>query len=258
MKRLALSLSALALVAGCQTNPITGRSQLMIVTEEMTLSSSSSAYTQTLQQARSKGQLDGNVTTSRRISNITNRLITQAKLLRPESRNWQWSVHVIEDKQVNAWCMAGGKMAVYSGLLTSVKPSDDEIAQVMGHEISHALLSHTREQMSQAMATQGVLAIGSIAAGQDLSALGDVANVAILLPHSRLAESEADRLGIELAARAGYNPNAAVSLWQKMSRLGSQKPPELLSTHPSDERRLADLAALVPRMMPLYEAARGR
>lgn len=258
MKRLALTLTALAVVTACQTNPITGRSQLMIVSEDMAISNSASAYVQTLQQARSKGQLDSNAVTSRRITDITTRLINQAQLLRPESRNWQWSVHVIENKGVNAWCMAGGKMAVYSGLLTALRPSDDEIAQVMGHEISHALLSHTREQMSEAMATQGVLAIGSIAAGVDLTGFGDLAKVGILLPHSRQAESEADRLGIELAARAGYNPNAAVSLWQKMSRIGGQKPPELLSTHPSDDRRLEALAALVPRMMPLYEAARVR
>ena len=258
MKRLARILCAFAVLAACQTNPITGRSQLMIVSEDMAISNSASAYTQTLQQARGKGQLDSNAGTNRRITDITGRLIVQAKLLRPESLDWQWSVHVIEDKQVNAWCMAGGKMAVYSGLLTAVKPSDDEIAQVMGHEISHALLSHTREQMSEAMATQGMLVIGSIAAGVDLSGLGDLAKIGILLPHSRQAESEADRLGIELAARAGYNPNAAVSLWRKMSQTGGQKPPEILSTHPSDERRLQALADLVPRMMPLYEAAKAR
>lgn len=258
MKRLLCTFAALAVTAACQTNPITGRSQLMIVSEQMAISSSASAYSKTLQQARSKGKLDVSSPASRRINDITNRLINQAKVLRPESRNWQWSVNVIDDKQVNAWCMAGGKMAIYTGLLQQVNPSDDEIAQVMGHEISHALLSHSREQMSQAMATQGLLAIGSIASGVDLTNLGDVANVALLMPMSRQAESEADRLGIELAARAGYNPNASVSLWQKMSRLGGQKPPEILSTHPSDEHRIADLSAQIPRMMPIYEANKGR
>lgn len=258
MKRLQLACAALLLVTACQTNPITGRHQLMIVTEQMAISSSASAYTKTLQTAQGKGQLDSNPATSKRIHDITQRLIVQAKLLRPESQGWQWSVHVIEDKQVNAWCMAGGKMAIYSGLLNQLKPSDDEIAQVMGHEISHTLLSHTREQMSQAYATQGALLIGSIASGVDLSRLGDVANIALLLPMSRTAESEADRLGIELAARAGYDPNAAVNLWLKMAKLGGQKPPEILSTHPSDEHRIANLRALIPQMMPLYEENRRR
>lgn len=257
LKRLLLTSAALALM-GCQTNAITGRSQLMIVSEEEAIASSSQAYSQTLQAAKGKGKLDSSATTSQRITNITNRLVAQAVQLRPESRRWQWSAHVIDDNQVNAWCMAGGKMAVYTGLLQQLQPSDDEIAQVMGHEISHALLSHSREKMSQAMATQGLLALGSAASGKDLSNMADVANIAILLPNSRQAESEADRLGLEIAARAGFHPNAAISLWQKMARVGGAKPPEILSTHPSDQTRINDLAALAPKMMPLYEAAKRR
>jgi predicted Zn-dependent protease len=157
---------------------------------------------------------------------------------------------------VNAWCMPGGKMAVYTGLLKSVQPTDDELAEVMGHEISHALLNHGREKMSRALATQAGLELGSVLAGTDLTQLSSVASVAILLPNSRGAESEADRLGIELAARAGYAPNAAITLWRKMAKLSGSKPPQWLSTHPSDEARQADLARLVPKMIPLYEAAR--
>jgi len=254
---IALTLAGLAL-AGCQTNPITGRSQLMIVSEEAAISSSAQAYAQTMQQAHSKGKLDTNPVTNRRVSDITARLVAQAEMLRPESRGWKWSVHVIEDKAVNAWCMAGGKMAIYSGLLQQIQPSDDEIAQVMGHEISHALLSHTREQMSQAMATQGVLAIGTIASGQDLSGLSNLAKVSILLPFSREAELESDRLGMQIAARAGFDPRSAVTLWRKMSSQGGAKPPEILSTHPSDGHRIAALEALVPQMMPLYQAAKRK
>ncbi|HTP96534.1 MAG TPA: M48 family metallopeptidase [Burkholderiales bacterium] len=246
-----------ASLAACQTNPLTGRSQLLLVSEQQAQSASAKAYTTTLQQSRGKGHLDSNPAQSQRIKAITDRLIAQAVKLRPESAAWKWDVHVIDDAEVNAWCMAGGKMAMYSGLLQRLKPSDDEIAQVMGHEISHALLMHTREQMSRALATEAGLEIGSILSGVDLTSLESVANVALLLPNSRQAESEADRLGIELAARAGYDPNAAIALWTKMSHLGGGKPPQWLSTHPSDQTRIDDLQKLVPQMMAYYQAAQS-
>jgi predicted Zn-dependent protease len=243
--------------AGCQTNPITGRSQLMIVSEQQAMSSSAQAYASTVSEANQKGILVTNPAITQRVQIITNRLIGQATNMRPESGAWQWSVNVIDDKQVNAWCMPGGKMAVYTGLLNKVQPTDDELAQVMAHEISHALLSHGREKMSRALATEAGLAVGSIATKTDLSKMADVANVAILLPNSREAENEADRLGIELAARSGYNPNAAVSMWQKMSRLSTSEPPQFLSTHPSNESRINNLSQLAPQMMPLYQNAKN-
>jgi predicted Zn-dependent protease len=148
-------------------------------------------------------------------------------------------------------------MAVYTGLLDKIKPTDDELAQVMAHEISHALLQHGRERMSRAVATNAALTVGSVATGVNLSGLENVAMVALELPNSRTGETEADRLGIEIAARAGYNPNAAISLWQKMAKLsGGSGGPEWLSTHPSDQTRIANLQQLVPKMTPLYQAAR--
>jgi predicted Zn-dependent protease len=147
-------------------------------------------------------------------------------------------------------------MAIYTGIIQKLKLSDDEIAQVMGHEIAHALLGHGRERMSQAMATQGGLLIGSIVAGQDLTVLAPVADIAITLPNSRASESEADRYGVELAARAGYDPRAAVKLWEKMSAADGNGPPQFLSTHPSPDNRIVALNALVPKMMPIYEKAR--
>ncbi|OYY81761.1 MAG: peptidase M48 Ste24p, partial [Hydrogenophilales bacterium 16-62-9] len=135
--------------------------------------------------------------------------------------------------------------------------NDDEIAQIMGHEISHALLGHGRERMSRAMAMQGGLMLGSIVAGQDLSALGAVADIALTLPNSRAGESEADRYGIELAARAGYDPRAAVRLWEKMGAASGNSPPQFLSTHPAPDNRIQALNALVPKMMPIYEKARS-
>ncbi len=172
------------------------------------------------------------------------------------SRDWKWSVAVIDEPTLNAWCMPGGKMAIYTGIIEKLKLSDDEIAQIMGHEIAHALLGHGRERMSRAMAMQGGMVLGSIVAGQDLSALGPVADIALTLPNSRTGESEADRYGIELAARVGFDPHAAVRLWEKMSTASGNGPPQFLSTHPSPDNRIQALNALVPQMMPIYEKSR--
>ncbi len=249
-----ISLAAL-LVSGCETNPVTGRSQVMIVSEEQAQSASAQAYAKTVSEAQTKRRLDTNAARTARVRAITERLIPQATRIMPESAQWKWQMHVIDADEVNAWCMPGGKMAVYTGLINRLSPTDDELAQVIGHEISHALLQHGRERMSRAVATNVGLTLGSIAAGVDLTGLENVAMVALELPNSRTAETEADRIGIEIAARAGYNPNAAVSLWQKMARLGGGKTPEWLSTHPSDETRIANLQKLIPTMMPLYQAA---
>lgn len=250
---------AVALLAGCETNPVTGRTQVMIVSEEQAQAASLQAYTKTITDARGKGRLDTNAQRNTRVRAITERLVAQARLLVPSSNAWAWEIHVVDDDSVNAWCMPGGKMAVYTGLLNRVVPTDDELAQVIAHEISHALLQHGRERMSRAVATNVGLQLGSIATGVNLSGLENVAMVALELPNSRNSETEADRVGIELAAKAGYHPNAAVTLWQKMAQLGGPKPPQLLSTHPSDETRLANLRALVPKVMPFYQAAsKGR
>jgi predicted Zn-dependent protease len=152
--------------------------------------------------------------------------------------------------------MAGGRMAVYTGLLQKVDPTDDELAQVMGHEISHALANHTAERMSYAMATKAGVALAGILSDNAVAAMSATAlaaSVAVELPNSRAAESEADEIGIELAAKAGYNPNAAISLWQKMGRVGGEAPPQFLSTHPSPGNREKRLAELAPKMMPFYQ-----
>ncbi|MDO9009869.1 MAG: M48 family metallopeptidase, partial [Thiobacillus sp.] len=180
----------------------------------------------------------------------------QAGNMYAPSRQWKWSVAVIDEPTLNAWCMPGGKMAIYTGIVEKLKLSDDEIAQIMGHEIAHALLGHGRERMSRAMAMQGGMTLGSILAGRDLSVLAPVADVALTLPNSRENESEADRYGIELAARAGYNPRAAISLWEKMGAASGNSTPTFLSTHPAPGNRIQALNAQVPKMMPLYEKAR--
>ena len=249
------------LVTACATN-LAGRRQLMLVSENQAIEASKQAYVNTLKPFAEKGRIDSDPKLAARVQRITDRLIEQAEILRPETRNWDWSVKVIDDPDtVNAWCMAGGKMAIYTGLIHKLKATDDEIAQVMGHEIAHALLNHTAERMSVAMATQ--LGIGIYASRQNAdpgkTALAAVAaQLAITLPNSRTSEAEADRIGIELAAKAGYDPRAAVSLWQKMAKVSGGAPPEFLSTHPSPKNREQALKKLVKKMMPYYLAAKQR
>jgi len=254
----AACLAATLVLIGCETNPVTGRNQLLIVSEDQAEAASIQAYAKTVGAAQVQRKLDTDRARTARVQAITQRLVAQATRVMPESAQWKWEVHVIDDDSVNAWCMPGGKMAVFTGLITKLAATDDELAQVMGHEISHALLQHGRERMSRAVAMNVGLQVGSLATGVNLTGLESVAMVALELPNSRTAETEADVLGIEIAARAGYNPNAAVSLWQKMAKVGGSKPPQWLSTHPSDESRIQNLQALVPKMMPLYQAAAGR
>jgi len=257
MKKISLAavLFAATLV-GCQANPVSGRKQLVLVSEEQAQSSSAQAYAQTLDEAQKKGKLSTDAALNARVKRITDRLIVQAGQMYAPSRQWNWSVAVLDEPTLNAWCMPGGKMAIYTGIIHKLKLTDDEIGQIMGHEIAHALLGHGRERMSRAIAMQGGILLGSAVAGRDLSGLTPVADIALTLPNSREGETEADRYGIELAARAGFDPRAAVQLWEKMSTASGNGPPQFLSTHPSPTNRMQALNALVPQMMPLYERAR--
>jgi predicted Zn-dependent protease len=256
-RKLVVTALLAASLAACQENPVSGRKQLTLVSEEQAQSASAQAYTQTLSEAQKQGKLSTDAALNSRVKRITDRLIVQAGSMYPPSREWQWSVAVIDDPSLNAWCMPGGKMAIYTGIIEKLKLTDDEIGQIMGHEIAHALLGHGRERMSRAIAMQGGMTLGSIVAGRDLSVLSPVADIALTLPNSRANESEADRYGLELAARAGFDPRTAVRLWEKMSAAGSGAPPQFLSTHPSPDNRIQALNALVPQMMPIYEKARN-
>ena len=263
MRRLVLLFAAVALIganlSGCVSSPVTGRSQFMVVPESFAIDASKTAYTQELSQFEKDGKLDNDPKLKARVVAITERLVAQAITYRPETADWAWQVKVIDDPEVvNAWCMAGGKMAVYTGLIQKIEPTDDELAQVMGHEIAHALAKHQAEKMSVALVTQ--VGIGVWAANQNnpelAATLGaGAAAVAITLPNSRTAESDADRIGIELAAKAGYNPHAAVSLWKKMNEVSGSGDFDWLSTHPSPGKRTETLQGLVPKMMPYYKKA---
>lgn len=248
-------------LAACATSP-TGRKQLMLVSEDQAIEYSRQAYIDTVADLSKEGKLVTDTAVVKRVQTVTDHLVEQAGIMRPATRNWQWEVKVIDDPElVNAWCMAGGKMAVYTGLIQKLNITDDELAQVMGHEISHALANHTAERMSVAMATSLGLGVISVVSDkpEQAMALGAVAaTLAIKLPNSRTGESEADRIGIELASKAGYDPHAAVSLWQKMGQVGGSNPPEFLSTHPSPENRQETLRKLAEQMMPYYEQARSK
>ena len=254
-----LVLVILLFLGACVSSP-TGRSQLMLVSPQEAVNAAQAAYPETLAEYAEKGQLNTDQQLVQRVRRITSRLIAQAVRLYPETAKWQWEVSVISDPEVaNAWCMAGGKMAFYSGLVEQAQVTDDELAQVMAHEIAHALANHVAEQMSVSVASQLGLAILSATALKDsryrtaaLTGAALAATVAITLPYSRKAEAEADRIGIELAARAGYDPYAAGNLWRKMEKLNKSAPPELLSTHPSAQSRAAELDRLAPQMMRYY------
>lgn len=244
-------------LTACATG-IAGRSQFLLFSEESAIASSKQAYTQLLKPLAQNGKVNTDAGLKRRVDNITERIVAQAVIVRPETKKWDWEIQVIDDDEtVNAWAMAGGKMAIYTGLVKKVKPTDDELAQVIGHEISHALAKHSAEKMSIATASQvGVLAVG-IATDQDevtMTGATLAAAMVITLPNSRTMESEADRIGLELAAKAGYHPKAAATLWQKMGEVGGSSPPQLLSTHPHPASRATTLRALAPKMMPYYLA----
>lgn len=229
----------------------------MLVSEESAIAASKQAYTEMLAPLAKEGKLEDDPALEARVDRIIGRLIAQAIKMRPETAKWAWEITIIDDPEtVNAWAMAGGKMALYTGLVEKIEPTDDELAQVLGHEIAHALAKHSAEKMSVSMASSlGVATVGilSDSPGAAMTGATLAAALAIQLPNSRQMESEADRIGIELAAKAGYDPRAAVSLWEKMAKVGGSQPLEFLSTHPAPKTRIKALAELAPQMMPYYE-----
>ncbi|HEX7440413.1 MAG TPA: M48 family metallopeptidase [Caldimonas sp.] len=192
-----------------------------------------------------------------RLRGIAQRIIPHTFAWNPRARNWRWEVNLIGSRQINAFCMPGGKIAFYLGILDQLKLSDDEVAMVMGHEMTHALREHARAQMGKTMATRGAIEIGSALLG-----LGNAGRLAagmggqlLTLRFGREDESEADLIGLELAARAGYDPRAGVTLWKKMAAANKGAPPEFLSTHPTGPTRIRDIEANIPKVESLYAGA---
>ena len=235
------------------------RSQFMVVSSAEVDRLSAISYNEQNQKAREKNILVTSGPTYNRLKTISNRLIQQTSVFRDDTRQWNWQLTLINAPILNATCAPGGKITFYTGLIDQLNLTDDEIAAIMGHEIAHALREHGRERLSQAMAQNAVTSIALAVAGpygSAVNATNQAAQYILVLPNSRQNESEADAIGIELAARAGYNPQAAISVWQKMNKATEGKnPPEFLSTHPSGDTRIEQISELLPSVQPLYIAA---
>jgi len=274
-KNLILILTAMFLTVSCATTTEEGatgvsrKQYLSGVSSEQIMSESEKGYAQTKAEAQQKGLLDKNSAQVQRVQTIAKKLIPFVPVFRKDALNWPWEVHVITSAELNAYCMPGGKMMFYSGIIEKLQLTDGEIAAIMGHEMSHALREHGRERMAEQMATQmgtqvglGVLVMTGVVdpkyAGVAAVGTSLITSIVLSLPHSRTQESEADTMGVELMARAGYDPREALNLWKKMGAQGGSKPPEILSTHPTDSTRLEHISSLLPKVMPLYEAAKGK
>ncbi len=193
----------------------------------------------------------------KRLRAIAQRLIPFTGRWNPRASQWAWEINLIGSKQINAFCMPGGKIAFYTGLLETLKLSDDEVAMVMGHEVAHALREHARERVAKGELTQlGTTLLGQFIGGGRYSGLFDQGGRLLTLKFSRDDETEADVVGLDLAARAGYDPHAAITLWQKMMAANRGAPPQWLSTHPSGDNRIQEIERRLPEVMPLYEQAR--
>lgn len=237
------------------------RKQLMLLSSAEVDAAALSSYQGALSEARKAGKLNTDKAMLERIRVIADRLIPQVATFRPDALQWQWEVNLESRNELNAYCAPGGKIMFFSGIITQLKLSDDEIAAIMGHEMAHALREHGRERMSQAYAQQALLSGIAVYTGMSAdnsSLMQTAAQLAVTLPNSRGQEAEADILGLELMARAGFNPQAAVTLWQKMGQAGSGGTPALLSTHPSGPQRIAGLEANIPKVQALYLQARAQ
>lgn len=257
--KLTFSLITLLIVSACSTVPGTGRSQLTMIPSSQMLSMSYSQYSETIK----KSKLSKDQQKTAMVRNVGVRIARAVEdLLKEEGVKMQfdWEFNLIEDdKQANAWCMPGGKIAVYTGIL---KYTQDEngLAVVMGHEVAHAVANHGNERMTAGIGLTAItLALAFGTSDLDpgtrnafLAAFGAGTSVGIMLPFSRSHETEADKLGLQLMARAGYDPNAAIPFWQRMAKSGGQKPPEFLSTHPSNETRIKNIEEFLPEALMYY------
>lgn len=237
------------------------RSQFMMISSAQIERISASSFEQQAKAAQKKNVLITSGPQYERLKTIANRLIPQTAVFRDDTHSWNWGLQLIDSPLVNATCAPGGRITFYSGIINKLNLTDDEIAAIMGHEIAHAVREHGRERVSQAMAQNVIANVALAAAGagsaQSIDAANQIMQYVLVLPNSRQNETEADAIGLEIAARGGYDPRAAITLWEKMSKESKGKnPPEFLSTHPSNENRIKELAALMPRVMPLYEAAK--
>ena len=271
LNKLAVS-SAVAvalMTAACQSvNTTSGgaigveRSQNMapswLLSEKQVEISAAESYAKEVAKARQENRLNTDTRNTQRINTIAKRLIPHTATFRQDAVGWQWEVNLETRDELNAYCAPGGKIMFFTGIINRLSLTDDEIAAIMGHEMAHALREHGREAMSREMAKQmgmNVLAMSGKVGGQTMQLLDQGTGV-FLLKYSRENETEADRIGLELMARGGYDPTAAISLWRKMAAAPGGEPPAWLSTHPSNQGRQKDLSDKIPLVMPLYQQAK--
>lgn len=237
------------------------RTQFMMISAAQIDRISASSFEQQAKAAQKKNILITSGPQYERLKTIANRLIPQTAVFRDDTRTWGWGLQLIDSPMVNATCAPGGRITFYTGIINKLNLTDDEIAAIMGHEIAHAVREHGREQVSQALAqnvfSNVALATAGPGSAKSIDAANQIMQYVLVLPNSRQNEKEADAIGLEIAARGGYDPRAAITLWEKMSKESKGKnPPEFLSTHPSNQNRIKELSALMPRVMPLYEAVK--
>jgi Zn-dependent protease with chaperone function len=266
MKNYILAFITIVFLLGCSYSSVTkkgsvgaDRKQLMLLSAKDMQKGADEAYSSIIANANKEGKLNTNKNTVNKLRIIANNLIEQTPVFRKDAIKWKWEVNLIKENTLNAWCMPGGKIAFYTGIIEKLQLRDGEIAAIMGHEIAHALKEHGRERASQgAITNMGLTLAGSyLGLGKTTSSLAQkVADVTLTLPNSRKHETEADRMGVELAARAGYNPYDAVNVWEKMSKLSNNKVPEILSTHPSNKSRIKDLKKFAKKVNKYYLASK--
>ena len=265
-ERVALALCLVFLLVSCASAPVTERRGLRLVPDSELTAMSFQEYTKVLKNSK----LSTDVAKVALVRRVGQRIAAASEELLEETgrgsdiRNYKWEFNLIEDdKTVNAWCMPGGKVAVYTGLLP-IAQDENGLAVVMGHEVAHAIAKHGNERMSQGLLAQfGAIGL-SLALARSPGVTSDIfmqaygvgAQVGFLLPYSRLHESEADRIGLVLMAKAGYDPRSAIGLWQRMNARGGARPPEFLSTHPAPESRIRDIESLIPEAMRYYKPRR--
>jgi len=263
LRATAALLLLLVLLAGCQSAPMTGRSQFLAFSPSTENQIGQQAWDETLAEASQKGTLVSSGSQAERVQRV-GAAIAEAALRHPDTariaEGYSWDFVLLRDDQVNAWALPGGHSAVYTGLFTVVQ-NDDELAVVLGHEVAHALARHSGERMTQGVFVNLGLTVAQVLSGDMdsqsrevlMQSLGIVGQAGVILPFSRQHESEADHIGLLLAADAGYDPRAAITLWTRMGERGGERPPEILSTHPSEATRIERLEELMPQALEIYE-----
>lgn len=246
--KILIALFVLIFTASCQINPVTGDNNVKIISNEQAIQQASTAYYSLLSKYSTSGAIDSDKKINERVNKVFNRLLPQAKKVSHDANSWNWELHVVTNNEPNAWCMAGGKIAVFTGLISRLNATDDELAFLLAHEIGHALGEHTSAKQSMQILTNiALLTYNSQHKNnpQLQQKVQDLSTLLITLPYSRSEENQADKIGLDLATRAGYRPEASISLWEKMIALNLPQNSEFMSTHPSFDTRISNLKTLI-------------